>query len=292
MASSDSAAALPPLELGSAGEDIRFCYAASARAEAALLHHEIFVQRAYLQHGLVLPAGSVVLDVGANIGLFALHCLHEAPDVSVVCVEPIPANCAILALNLAGFESSSWSLIRAAVGARPSRVPRKFFYFPLQPGEATQNTAERRDTQRRTALAAEALVNGSDGNNDAALEDVRAQSRAAQEQKPVECFVRVTTISDILAEKCLGTIDLLKVDCEGDEERALLGIRDEDWPRIRQVVVEVADRRGRLGRITALLQRHGFHTSLQQQQTQRDGDFLVFVPAELELYHVYARRLD
>ena len=34
------------------------------------LYDEIFVSQIYLQHGVALKAGDVVLDVGANIGLF------------------------------------------------------------------------------------------------------------------------------------------------------------------------------------------------------------------------------
>ena len=37
-------------------------------AEAAFMHEEIFVQQCYLQHGLSLRPGHVVVDVGANIG--------------------------------------------------------------------------------------------------------------------------------------------------------------------------------------------------------------------------------
>lgn len=35
------------------------------------LYDEIFISQIYLQHGVVLKAGEVVLDVGANIGLFS-----------------------------------------------------------------------------------------------------------------------------------------------------------------------------------------------------------------------------
>lgn len=44
---------------------------------------EIFVRRSYLQHGLTVDDGAVVLDVGANVGLFALQCLLEAKTVQV-----------------------------------------------------------------------------------------------------------------------------------------------------------------------------------------------------------------
>ena len=47
--------------------------------EAAFLYEEIFTRRSYLRHGVHIDkAGSpVILDAGANIGLFGLLCLRE-----------------------------------------------------------------------------------------------------------------------------------------------------------------------------------------------------------------------
>ena len=44
---------------------------------------EVFVRRSYLRHGLVVDNGAVVIDAGANIGLFSLQCLREAKRVKV-----------------------------------------------------------------------------------------------------------------------------------------------------------------------------------------------------------------
>ena len=52
-------------------------------------------------------------------------------------------------------------------------------------------------------------------------------------------------------------IDLLKIDCEGAEEEALLGLSEEDWARVDQAVIEVHDIDGRLNRIEVLLRDHG-----------------------------------
>lgn len=44
---------------------------------------EVVVRRSYLQHGLVVEDDAVVIDAGANIGVFSLHCLREAKGVQV-----------------------------------------------------------------------------------------------------------------------------------------------------------------------------------------------------------------
>lgn len=45
----------------------------------------------------------------------------------------------------------------------------------------------------------------------------------------------VVPLSLALGELCIGVVDLLKVDVEGDELAILQGISADDWPKIRQV---------------------------------------------------------
>ena len=63
------------------------------------------------------------------------------------------------------------------------------------------------------------------------------------------------TVSEVLAEEGLERIDLLKVDVEKSEQEVLAGIREEDWEKIKQVVLEVHDREGSLGRLERELAR-------------------------------------
>lgn len=44
---------------------------------------EVFVRRSYLRHGLAVHNDAVVIDAGANIGMFSLQCLREAKRVKV-----------------------------------------------------------------------------------------------------------------------------------------------------------------------------------------------------------------
>lgn len=45
-------------------------------------------------------SGDVVLDIGANVGAFALHVKSHIPGAVVICVEPIPSNCEVLRKNV------------------------------------------------------------------------------------------------------------------------------------------------------------------------------------------------
>lgn len=85
---------------------------AGSEAEVAFFCQEIFPPRAhgaagggwgYLRHGIVVRDGDVVLDVGANVGLFALYLdqvVMEEPDgVTVVAAEPAPRTFEALKYN-------------------------------------------------------------------------------------------------------------------------------------------------------------------------------------------------
>src|SRR5206468_875486 len=95
--------------------------------------------------------------------------------------------------------------------------------------------------------------------SDAALDDL-LDARLTSER--ISC--EVTTISDVIREHAIERIDLLKIDVEKSEEDVLAGIRAADWPKIRQLVVEVYDSAGRLDRLAALLRRQGYQLHIEQ----------------------------
>jgi hypothetical protein len=50
----------------------------------------------------------------------------------------------------------------------------------------------------------------------------------------------------------------MKIDVEGSEIKALLGIEENHWPQIRQFVLEVHDSRNNLPKVTVILEERGF----------------------------------
>ncbi|KAK9866875.1 hypothetical protein WJX84_010205 [Apatococcus fuscideae] len=71
-----------------------------SRRDVAFLYREVYEEQGYLK-GLSLKRGDTVLDVGANIGLFALRAAETVgPEGRVVCMEPIPNAAAALQHNI------------------------------------------------------------------------------------------------------------------------------------------------------------------------------------------------
>jgi FkbM family methyltransferase len=59
-----------------------------------------------------------VLDVGANVGLFALRIFAQFPDARVVSFEPDPANLAALNRSVAANPTLAWRIVPAAAGVK------------------------------------------------------------------------------------------------------------------------------------------------------------------------------
>jgi hypothetical protein len=73
-------------------------------------------------------------------------------------------------------------------------------------------------------------------------------------------------------EEALDDIVLLKIDVERAELDVLRGVDDRDWPKVRQVVLEVHDEDGRRDEITRMLASRGFRVVVDQERAMRGTD--------------------
>jgi hypothetical protein len=67
----------------------------------------------------------------------------------------------------------------------------------------------------------------------------------------------------------LGRIDLLKIDVERAELDILRGIKDDDWPKVRQLVMEIHDMNDSLNEVLQLLEDKGCFTSCVVEQDDK-----------------------
>jgi len=80
---------------------------------------------------------------------------------------------------------------------------------------------------------------------------------------------RMRRLSEVIREEGVAAIELLKVDVQRAELEVLRGIEEEDWGKIRQVVMEVHDEEGGAGRcaeITKLLAERGYRVAIEQEE--------------------------
>ena len=109
---------------------------------------------------ITLPRGAVtVIDVGANIGLFTLWALAEAPTSRVIAIEPAPATFALLGRNLrAASADTRVSALMLGVGSEIRRGS-ELTYYPRMPGNSTFHPEEKW-AQRRVFARREAVFDG------------------------------------------------------------------------------------------------------------------------------------
>jgi 31-O-methyltransferase len=279
------------------------------RGEAAFLYEEIFHSEAYLRHGIDVSDGATVLDVGANIGLFSAALAQRRRNLKLHLFEPVPSTFAILERNaqrLLG--SAEVALHRIALAARSGRATlelnprwsldagidtqsfarearrragldawmRAFVHDAARAGGISPRVARRLDQLLQSPLLGGLLLGGA-----WLLERVVTQVQRRRVQR-VECAV--TSVSETMRDSGIKAVDLVKIDVEGAEWEVLQGVDDADWPRLRQLVIEVHNVGGRVERVRKLLESNGFVVTVEQD----DWALLRL----MDVHMVYAGRRD
>jgi FkbM family methyltransferase len=78
---------------------------------------EIWAFRKYDYFGFKVERGSAVVDIGANIGSFAIYAARACGASRVVAFEPHPENFALLTRNVSANGLTNVTCVNAAVGA-------------------------------------------------------------------------------------------------------------------------------------------------------------------------------
>jgi FkbM family methyltransferase len=188
-----------PVDVPYQGASFRFYHQFSATERGALFNpyynlEELDFLRAHT------PVGGVFVDVGANVGTYAMALArHVGEDGRVVAVEPHPVTHARLAFNRTASGFTQAILVAAAAGASD--------------GE---------------------LMIETDGDNLGASHVVTGEASAQAVKVPALRLLR------ILQDAGVPNVDALKIDVEGFEDRVLIPFFKEApqplWPRA--VVIE------------------------------------------------------
>lgn len=234
----------------------------------------------YFRHGISVKQGDIVFDVGANIGLFGLCAQRLAQGkVSIYSFEPIPDIFAALHCNAQRFDPNNWKVFACGLARHGGAA-----VFAYHPHATVWSTAFPDDSPAARAAVKEVFL-----RNLAHLPRpfgwmhwlprilrslvLDFTIHRAFHIRRVECCIR--TMSQIVREHAVPRIDLLKIDVERAETDVLAGIGDEDWPKIRQVVVEVHEAKLRLRMVADLLQKKGFTSLTVEQELALQGTDIV-----------------
>jgi FkbM family methyltransferase len=188
-----------PLDVRYRGASFRFYHQASATERGALFNPDYNREELdFLQ--VHTPVGGVFVDVGANVGTYAVvMARHVGADGKVIAIEPHPVTHARLTFNRAASGQAQLRLVAAAAGASD--------------GELMIET----DGDN---LGASHVVAGKSSGNTIKVASLRLRR--------------------IVEDAGVSHIDSLKIDVEGYEDRVLTGFFKEAPPSLwpRAVVIE------------------------------------------------------
>ncbi|MBZ5561107.1 MAG: FkbM family methyltransferase [Acidobacteriia bacterium] len=143
-----------------------------------------FQTKAYCHGTVDVRPGAVVLDIGANVGLFAKQAVRAGAQ-RVVCMEPTPGTLLALRWNLAS-EIAAGTVVVVPKGAWDSTGTLRFTVDPKRPGRSS-------------------FVN------------------IPPEEAAYEVVVDVEPVDAVVQDLRLSRVDFIKMDIEGAELKALDG---------------------------------------------------------------------
>jgi FkbM family methyltransferase len=244
---------LSEISLVELSEDFR-CYAPTDPdgyfLELRFVYSEIFGGDTYAEEIAKLPEDALVLDVGANVGMFSLSVKAAKPDATVLAFEPAPRTVDALRKNIELYDLSDVTVYPMALGTEEDSTI-EFTFYPQAPANSTRYPEQK--VLELNLLDTSTVIE-----------------------------VPVTTAAAILAGRPeRRPIDLVKIDVEGAELEVLRGLSIPDWDRIRSFVIEVNDVESRLDAVCALLAEHGYEFK---------ADVAPLIPEDQAMYLVHATR--
>src|SRR3990172_1705351 len=183
---------------------------------------KIMVDCDYTRDGFEIGDKDTVVDVGANIGAFAVHAALAATSGRVICFEPSSHNFSLLVRNIRlNAQADHVTAVRAAVAGKPGHLR---------------------------------LYRASVGQLDTTVEG-RLPGPISTEE------VEALTLEQIFTTYEISRCDLLKLDCEGAEYDILFHTPAETLIKVRRIAMAyhaTAEKRRRSNELVEFLVRQGF----------------------------------
>lgn len=243
------------------------------RRETEFSYNEIFTDHIYCRHGITIDPGAVVIDAGANIGLFSLYAGMSADNVTVYAFEPLAPIHRLLAATISLYPSMSIYTFRQGLSSAEKEVTFTYYPYNSMLSGCYGELSEDRDVVEK-ALRIQLEKDGDRITADTLEELLKDRMQAERH------LCSLTTVSALIRREKIDHVDLLKIDVEKSEMDVLSGIEEQDWSKIRQLVVEVHDLDNRLSAVCTLLSGHGYQVRIEEEKTLKATG----------LYNVYAFR--
>ncbi len=241
--------------------------------ETDFLYRDIFINLAYLRHGIKIYDNAVIFDVGANIGMFSLQASTCASHLKIHAFEPNPYIRKITNKNF-NIYNIVGNVYEYAVSKCNESVSFQFYkHMSILSGIHANMIEEEKLLQSYIKKN-----DGVDINANTSLKQLVANRLES------EVFnVKTIRLSDFFKKNNINKVDLLKINIEKAELEALEGIDDHDWSMIEQVVVEIHDFDNALEKVKSILTPHNFNIKIDKDWSLDESQ---------NIYYLYATKSD
>ena len=245
--------------------------------EAQILHEHI---DGYFDNFINFKKNDTIIDVGANIGIFGLELSARYPNINIISFEPIINIISILKANASISNNKYFKVYNYGISDKAESI--EFTYFPNAPALSSSND--------EIWNSGDELIEAFGGSLENAPEKLWWKNfvpkftypyfakRLIKNQTKINCTVKPLSI--VIDSLSIEKIDLLKIDCEGNEQKVIDGIEKNNWDIIKQLIIEINDIEGRLDYIKSKLIKLGYTTRIIQEASLKNT----------KLYNLFAKK--
>jgi len=245
--------------------------------EAQILHEHI---DGYFDNFINFKKNDTIIDVGANIGIFGLELSSRYPNINIISFEPIINIFSILKANASISNNNNFKVYNYGISDKAESI--EFTYFPNAPALSSSND--------EIWNSGDELIEAFGGSLENAPEKLWWKNfvpkftypyfakRLIKNQTKINCTVKPLSI--VIDSLSIEKIDLLKIDCEGNEQKVIDGIEKNNWDIIKQLIIEINDIEGRLDYIKSKLIKLGYTTRIIQEASLKNT----------KLYNLFAKK--
>jgi len=194
---------------------------------------EVYFPRLTAWRDFNIQRGDTVIDIGANVGLFAVCAANRSRSGSVFCFEPSRENFARLVYHkkLNGMDNIT---------------------------TVNKGVSDKHETVKLY------LVDKNCGAHSIVVADMEnVQNSAERKYETIECL----SLKQVFDQHQIAKCDFLKIDCEGAELRILSALPAQYFRRIDRIALEYHANVNVL-EIAELLDRHGFSVTIKGYPVQ------------------------
>ncbi|ARB92020.1 FkbM family methyltransferase [Legionella longbeachae] len=257
------------------------------------LIYEIFSQKTYLLDFLSLNPGAIIVDVGANIGIFSLfalqHCNYTA---EIHCFEPIPMTFFCLQKNLEHFKGRI-HLYNTGISNVAQDCEVAFTLFGKSAGTATYKPQDKLISNFQPLLDYNTLLKLLPWQNKFLyyqlkwlpfFRDYFIKKNYTKQTQTTQVTCKLTSLGRFIEQNQIKHIDFLKVDVEGAEIDVIKSIQPKQFSIIKQISIEVHNIENRVEKLNSYLQKQGYITLIDRNPILADLGF--------NHHMIYAKRIE